>query len=146
MPRYTHRMTNSPEYGIYCSMLKRCYNMKHAKYHMYGGKGITVCDRWLESFENFYADMGPRPSERHSLDRKENDKGYSLDNCRWATYEEQNTNRSNVVFIEYMGESLTVPQWAEKTGIKITTIRRRLAIGWTVEDTLSTKTRRYRTN
>ena len=87
----THGMTGTPEYIIWAGMIKRCTNKNSEAYRYYGGRGIKVCDRWL-SFENFYKDMGDRP-EGLSIDRKDNDKGYYLENCRWATPVEQASNR-----------------------------------------------------
>jgi len=74
-------------------MKTRCENPACAAYARYGGRGITVCARWRDSFEAFLADVGPRPSPRHSIDRKDNDKGYEPGNCRWATPSEQNANQ-----------------------------------------------------
>jgi hypothetical protein len=93
--RATHGMTNSPEYRSWAAMKTRCLNPNGHAFNYYGGRGIAVCDRWRDSFEAFYADMGPRPTGR-SLDRIDNDRGYEPDNCRWATATEQNNNRRNV--------------------------------------------------
>lgn len=90
----THGKEGTIEYMIWSSMLQRCINKNYKQYHRYGGRGITVCDRWLNSFENFYADMGDRP-EGMSIDRRDNDGNYEPSNCRWATKTEQSRNRCN---------------------------------------------------
>lgn len=87
-----HSMSRTPEYKAWISMRYRCFSISSHAWCDYGGRGITVCERWL-NFENFYVDMGPRPSPDHSLDRIDNDGNYEPDNCRWSTSEEQNSNR-----------------------------------------------------
>jgi hypothetical protein len=88
----THGMSKSPEYRALQSIHQRCGNPKNARYANYGGRGIAVCERW-RSFENFIEDMGPRPSSEHSIDRIDNDDGYTPGNCRWATRSEQQLNK-----------------------------------------------------
>ena len=89
----THGKTKTPEYQAWISMLKRCYKPRTRAYQNYGGRGIRVCKRWRDSFENFLEDMGERPSAIHSLDRRDNDGDYTPSNCRWATVWVQNNNR-----------------------------------------------------
>ena len=132
-----HGFRHLPEYNIWRGMLDRCYNKETAAYPRYGGRGITVSDEWKESFEAFYRDMGPRPSKNHSVDRKDNDKGYCKDNCRWATYEEQNNNKRSSVFYEINGVWKTLTRWCREKDIDYTTVRYRLANGVSLEDALN---------
>jgi len=106
-----------PLHQTWYGMVARCQNPKAQSYHNYGGRGITVCDRWLASFKNFCADMGDRPSNKHSLDRIDNDGPYSPENCRWATLEEQANNKRNTVWIEFQGERLSAAQWRKRLGV-----------------------------
>lgn len=125
-----HGMHLSPEYTAWHTMKQRCNCKTHKAYPMYGGRGITVCDSWNASFEAFYADMGPRPSDCHTLDRIDNDKGYSPDNCRWATMQVQSSNRRTNRKITFNGETLTIAEWARRIGTSRQTIRNRLEQGW----------------
>lgn len=124
----THGMRNSPEYTSWCSLIGRCENELNESYSDYGGRGITVCDRWRSSFESFYEDMGPRPTPKHSIDRINNDIGYCKENCRWATKLIQNRNRRDTVIVEWKGESKSLREWSEITGIKFHTLYNRIVI------------------
>lgn len=125
----THGMTESAEWRAWSHMRDRCENPNDARYQNYGARGIRVCDRW-QRFENFLADMGPKPSPQHSIDRIDNDAGYSQENCRWATRVEQMNNRQNARRITADGRTLTLAQWSRETGIERSTIALRLKEGW----------------
>jgi len=135
----THGMTSTVEYKTWVRIKTRCLNKHEKNYRNYGGRGINVCNRWLNSFENFYADMGKRPSSKHSIDRIDNNGDYCPKNCRWATRSEQARNKRNVPIIEYNGELKTMAEWSEITGIKRSTIAMRIHYGWGIDKTLSTK-------
>lgn len=128
----THGMTNSLEYSSWQAIKNRCYNEKHEQYIDYGGRGIVMCDEWKESFEAFYRDMGPRPSDKHSIDREDNNLGYSKDNCRWATASEQANNRRSNRLYEYNGQVKTLTQWCRELDLSYAKIKHRLSrSGWT---------------
>lgn len=124
--RGTHGKSETKAYRAWLHCKERCYLKSCKKYPRYGGRGIAVCDRWRDSFENFYADMGDPPSENHSLGRINNDKDYSPDNCRWETVAEQMNNTSRSKFIAFDGRIQTLSQWSRELGVKTGTLRRRL--------------------
>jgi hypothetical protein len=128
----THGMSTSPEYATWCSMKSRCYNPNFIEYQRYGSANVEMCEEWKNSFEAFYADMGPKPSPEHTIDRIDNDKGYSKANCRWATKKEQSTNRRNVVLYEFNGESLCLAEIARRCNIHDQTLRDRIKKGMSV--------------
>jgi hypothetical protein len=125
--------------NIWYGMLHRTTNPKNAAYQKYGGRGIKVCDRW-HSFDNFYADMHELYLPGLSIDRIDNNAGYSLENCRWATVKEQaNNRRSNKIFC-IDGVSKTLAAWIEEYGAKPSTVRQRLyAYGWSITESLTGK-------
>ena len=118
------------------AMLQRCTNVKNKHYHDYGGRGITVCDRWLK-FKNFIEDMGPRPERGLTFDRIDNNKGYCKENCRWATWTVQANNKRNNHYLTHDGISLTVSQWSKRLGIERQVIQCRITLGWTTERALT---------
>ena len=127
--------------GLYNSwqlMKTRCFCKKDEHYKNYGGRGITVCERWLgeNGFKNFYEDMGDRPVNR-TLDRIDNNRGYYKGNCRWATKKEQGNNKRTNVLLSFGGTVLNITQWAEKLKMSRGVIYSRLNLGWSVEKTLS---------
>jgi len=109
-------------------MKQRCRNPKTPCYERYGGKGITVCERW-NSLENFVADVGPRPSPDHTLDRIRSTGNYEPGNVKWSTSEEQNENRRNSMMVEYEGETRCLSAWARDKGINFNTLRYRYKKG-----------------
>lgn len=134
----THGMRRSPEWDVWSSMRNRCLNPRAQAYALYGGRGIKVCDRWKESFEAFLADMGPRPSPDHSLDRIDNDGDYEPGNCRWACRLTQGNNRRTSRYLTHGGRTQTLMEWSRETGLGYSTIRERLRRGWDVSAALTT--------
>lgn len=114
----------------------RCRNPNNPRWHQYGGRGIKVCDRW-ESFEAFYEDVGPRPTPEHSLDRIDNDGDYAPENCRWATRDEQNTNKRCNVRVPYNGAHLTIAELSKEVGVPYALLHKRIWRGWSVERAVS---------
>lgn len=127
-----HGMRNTKEYSTWRGLFVRCYDKNAPNYPNYGALGITVCDRW-HRFENFYADMGDRPTPGHSIDRIDVDGPYSPENCRWATETEQQRNKRNTVWVEWNGERLCVRDWEDRLGFPKEVIYHRLKKGWPVE-------------
>lgn len=113
----THGLSDTTEYEIWKGIIKRCENTSDHAYADYGGRGIRVCDRWRHSFENFYADMGPRPSLEYSIDREDNNGHYEPSNCRWATRIEQNNNRRSNRKVTYQNQEMTLSEIARLTGM-----------------------------
>ncbi|MDR6826475.1 hypothetical protein J2X48_000721 [Bosea sp. BE271] len=134
-----HAMRGKPEYAIWCGMKARCHNEKNPAYPRYGGRGIKVCPEW-QSFETFYADMGDRPSEAHSLDRVDTNEGYSRQNCRWATATQQARNTRRNLILTVDSESHPISVWAELTGIKYGTLISRFKRGWDPSKIVSSRT------
>lgn len=126
-------------------MVARCHEVNDKSYPRYGAKGILVCDRWrwgdgeYSGFTCWLNDMGPIPFEKASIERVDNSKGYSPDNCRWASVREQANNKSTNRWVEARGQKLTIAQWARVVGIGPKTIRYRLEQGLDPEIALFTK-------
>lgn len=139
----THGGKGTRLYNIWRGMKTRCINATDHAYERYGGRGITICAEWANSFEAF-RDWALANGYRDDLtiDREDNDGPYSPDNCRWATAYQQNNNRSINRMITYNSETHTLAQWSRLTGIKEDTIRKRMKRGWSAERALTTKTRR----
>lgn len=106
-----HGKAGCKEYVCWQHMISRCYNRNNEKYYNYGARGISVCGRWLTSFDNFYSDMGDSPTKNHSLDRINVNGNYEPTNCRWATSKQQQSNRTNNNWLEYNGEKKILQDW-----------------------------------
>lgn len=142
----THLQSRTPEYKTWSIMKQRCLNIKHDSYSTYGGRGIKVCPRWLESFESFLSDMGRKPSKDHSIERVNNNGDYEPSNCVWATKWEQAKNRSTNRFLEFNGQRLCLMDWSRKVGIPFRTLRGRILCGWSTERILTEPVRKRRPN
>ncbi len=132
-----HGLTGTGTYVSWQAMLSRCYNSNNSSFFEYGGRGITVCDAWRFSFENFYSDMGERDYEA-SIERINTNGNYEPENCKWAYPEEQNVNTRHNHFLTFNKETLTISQWSRKTGLSQSIISDRIRVNkWSIEKTLT---------
>lgn len=138
----THGLSRAEEYSIWKDMIRRCHRARGSDKRDYADRGITVCDRWRSSFETFYADMGSRPSTKHSIERKNNDGNYERRNCIWATDEEQRRNRSDNHWLEAYGLRMVLADWARMTHMSTATIWSRLKAGVSPDEAVRTGHRR----
>ncbi len=141
-----HGMTGTREHQTWCHIIQRCFDKKIPQYKNYGGRCIKVCDRWLgkNGFENFYKDMGDRPSPNHSIDRIDNDGDYAPENCRWATMKEQQNNRNNNIFVSMNGVKISMNDLADFFNVDYETIRRRIiSNNWDIKRAIFTSTDEY---
>jgi len=132
-PATTHNKYHTKEYRSWTAMKTRCLNKNSSNYLMYGGRGIFICDRWIENFEYFLSDMGYAPSDKHSIERVDNNSGYFKENCKWANIKEQCKNRRNNRWYEINGERMIIVDWAKKLKISHTTINQKINKGYTFE-------------
>ena len=132
-----HLMGRSREYKTWNSMVLRCTRTTHAAFSDYGGRGISVCERWSgpNGFQNFFADMGRKPTGL-TIERRNNDEGYTPANCYWATQREQSNNKRTNVLFTSNGRTSTLAQWASLVGISDNTMRERLKRGWTIDQAI----------
>lgn len=137
----THGLTQTTEHIIWSGMKARCNNPNDPQYHNYGGRGILVCQEWQHDFLAFLRDMGRRPSMTHTLDRIDNNAGYSKANCRWATVAEQSRSRRTSRLLTHNGKTMTTAEWGREIGLSDVAIRQRLRLGWSVSQALSPECR-----
>jgi hypothetical protein len=130
----------SPEFSVWMNMIQRCTNPRHKNFHRYGGRGITVCDRWLNSFEAFFSDMGSRPAGT-SIDRIDSNGNYEPGNCRWVTQREQVLNTCRARWYVYRGRSYRMHDLVKLSGLTVEQLKGRLKRGWSVEAAMETPTR-----
>jgi hypothetical protein len=135
--RKPQKNKQTPTYVSYRNMLARCHNPKNKRFKDYGGRGITVCARWRQSWPNFVADMGEKPGRDYQIDRIDNSQGYSPSNCRWATRSEQQRNMRSNHLLTAFGQTLCLSEWAERLGIRRGTLHTRLRRGWASEAALA---------
>lgn len=128
-----HGLTGTHLWRVWQGMKQRCYNPQNVRYDRYGGRGIYVCDRWKDNFENFYSDMGASYQPGLQLDRIDNDGPYSPENCHWVTVKENSRNRGNNVVVESLYGEMTIPELAETSGVNEGTLRSRLRLGYPEE-------------
>lgn len=137
----THGRSRTPEHRIWTGILTRCRNANVSYFKNYGGRGIKICDRWASSFEAFFADVGPRPSPSHSIDRIDVNGNYEPGNVRWATPLEQANNRRVTRTVTAAGETLSMVAWAKRLGCDPSTIYQRIASGWSEDRAVITPIR-----
>ena len=131
----SHGLRQHSTYRAWRAMLTRCTNPNHESYLNYGGRGITVCDRW-KKFENFYADMQPTYEEGLTLDRKDSSQGYNPENCKWATWTEQARNRRSNINVTFSGKTQCLADWCKELNLNYKTIQTRISRGKTPEQAL----------
>lgn len=134
--KITHGHSWHPQFRTWTKMIDRCHKEKSPDYYLYGMRGISVCERWRGSFELFLADMGPRPSKSHSLDRIDNDGNYEPSNVRWATPKQQRRNSRRIISVEIDGRTQCLKDWAIELGKKYCTVKLRIAKGMSPKDAL----------
>lgn len=141
---HTKKQKWSKQYRTWINISQRCTNPNQGNYHLYGGRGITMCERWRK-FENFLDDMGKPPTARHQIDRINNNEGYSPTNCRWATPEQNGRNKRNNHILTWNGMSKCLSQWSEEFCIPYCTLRMRIRRDWSIQKALTTPIRKKRT-
>lgn len=134
-----HKMTETVEYKTWRSIKTRCYNKNILRYKNYGGRGIKVCDRWINSFENFFEDMGYRPSKNHSIERINNDGDYEPSNCIWADFKTQARNRRTSTKILHENKIIDIFLFSEKMNLSVSGARKRIWRNYKLTDGIYVK-------
>lgn len=138
----THGLTGHYIYATWCEIIRRCENKNSRGYQYYGSRGIKMCPKWRESAAAFYADVGDRPTNKHTIERIDNNGDYEPGNVRWATISEQVENTRQTHLLTLNGETMSLGKWARRMGMERATLRHRLKNGWSVEDAILTPVRR----
>lgn len=133
-----HGKYTSSEYSSWLCMKSRCLNTNDTNYSNYGGRGITICNEWINSFEQFYKDLGKKPNNKYTLERIDTNGNYVKNNCKWSTRQNQSNNRRNTKFITYKNKTKPLTIWCAELNIKPSTIRGRLRKGLSIEDAFET--------
>lgn len=141
-----NRRTKMKEYHSWENIIQRCTNPKHTSYHRYGGRGITICDRWRKSFDAFLEDMGRAPTKDHTVGRIDNNKGYEPGNCEWQTRREQQGNRCNTRYIQVDGETTSLSKLAVESGFTVQQVATRVLHGWSKGDIINKPIKPHKRN
>lgn len=135
-----HGFYGTRQYKIWCGIKRRCFNKNDISYKKYGGKGIVMCDEWANSFLSFWNDIGDGYDDKKQIDRIDNSKGYSKENCRWATLKEQANNKKNIHPIEFNGLKMNMSDWDNYLGLQTSSVRNRIKVlKWPIERALTEK-------
>ncbi len=137
----SHGASRTFEYRVWCGMKTRCLNSNDPNYVRYGDRGITICDRWIHSFENFLTDMGKAPSKKHSIERRANAGNYCSDNCYWGTKRDQANNTRSNVLLTFEHQTKTLAEWAREKELPYKCLHQRIKTGWSIKDALTTPPR-----
>lgn len=132
--RRKHGQTRTRAWNAWVAMIRRCHEQNHQDFKYYGGRGITVSEEWRNSFQSFLSSVGPAPTDKHTIERIDNSRGYEHGNCRWATRTEQCRNQRKTHYLTFRGVTRPLPEWSELTGIPSSVIYDRVnKLGWTTE-------------
>lgn len=144
MKTVRHGMYHTRQYGIWAGMKSRCYNPNNETHKRYGAKGITLSEKWKNSFLGFWDDMKDGYKDNLTLDRIDNNKGYSKENCRWATWKQQAQNKKGVTLYTFGNKTMSADDWSKELGLKKKTVYARIKFyGWDITKAITTQKRKY---